>query len=208
MNKQIIEDTIETLKLPIDQNVGLYQDEETPCCVGARLAGYFGLRHFYDGLDAFAKELGGNRAHIMIMLREVGASQYPLSSSKWPTLPHIVWQNLLEIEVLPDLRKADLRNITLDRADLSGADLEGANLNDNDLIGINLMGANLRYATLRGTILEEANLQNADLEGADLRGANLCETNLKGANLEGADLEGADLRWTDLSGIILEGVIK
>ena len=55
MDKQIIEDTLETIKLPIDQTSGIYDDNETACCVGARLAGFFGLKNYFKWYRCFRK---------------------------------------------------------------------------------------------------------------------------------------------------------
>lgn len=70
------------------------------------------------------------------------------------------------LEILPDLSKADLRWEDLEGADLSKADLSGANLN-----GADLSEADLSWANLEGADLIQTNLHGADLIGADLREA-------------------------------------
>jgi uncharacterized protein YjbI with pentapeptide repeats len=76
------------------------------------------------------------------------------------------------------------------------------NLKRADLEGFELSGANLQGANLRWTILREANLQDANL-----RGAILCHADLKGADLSGADIRSADLYAVDLSAAILNDTI-
>ena len=178
MNKQIIEDTMYITGLPINQSEGTYKSDDTPCCVGARLAGYFKIEsgNYLEGIDKFAKQLGGNRAHVILMLRDAGAGHNPLSYQEWINTPKSVWQNLLEIEEFPSLKKSSLQNI-----DFSGADLSRSDFSDADL-----RGTNLRFANLSNAVLNNANLSNADLYNANLSNANLNSTNLWGTDLSNA----------------------
>jgi hypothetical protein len=88
----------------------------------------------------------------------------------------------------------------LSRADLSKAHLSWANLGGADLRQVNLSGADLREAVLR-----KANLSAAKLIGATLLNTNLSEANLSGAILIKADLRGARLLNTDLTDADLTG---
>src|SRR5947209_3820941 len=80
------------------------------------------------------------------------------------------------LEVQPDLYRADLSNANLSRAKLSDADL-------ND-------------ATPRG----------ANLRDADIRGANLSNADLSDATLIDADLSAATVGWTVLGNVDLSVV--
>ena len=117
------------------------------------------------------------------------------------------------LEVKPNLTRAELRGANLRGANLSevnligadligadliGADLREANLREADLIGANLSEANLRGANLREADLSRAIFFLADLIGADLIGANLSEANLRKTNLSKADLSEVDLIGADL----------
>jgi TIR domain/Pentapeptide repeats (8 copies) len=102
------------------------------------------------------------------------------------------------LNVLPDLSKANLIEAVLIWADLSRAILSKAGFSGANLQGANLQGADLRGADLRGADLSRATLSKADFSEADLSGADL-----SGADLSGANLQGADLRAADLSGVYL-----
>ena len=202
--KEAFEQTAEVVcNGPWDQSVGRW-DPDKPCCVGARLAGaldldstnkfsFGGCRHYIKGIDAFAKLIGGNRAHVILMLREAGAGHNPLSEAPWPSSREEVWARAARIETLPDLSGANLSG-----ADLSGADLSYADLSDADLSGVYLADACLKGADLTG-----ANLKGADLKGADLIDANLSGADLYRANLIDADLSGANLTSADLTSAIM-----
>ena len=173
INKDIIEQTMHITDLPIFQKIGVYIDDETPCCIGARLAGFFMTSEYDDydfrsGIDEFARRLGGNRAHVILMLRTAGAGYNPLSSEDWPISPKEVWQNLSKMEMLPPLRGKKFSNIDFTDADLSGSDLQGADFSMADFYG--------------------ADLQGADLQGARLHSAHLCYTDLRSANLAGSNI--------------------
>ena len=206
MNKYIIADTMSITDLPIDQLKAYYRNDETPCCVGARLAGYFQIEggYYLSGLDEFAKRLGGNRAHVILMLREAGAGRNPFSADEWSNTPKDVWRNLLKTEELPSLSGADLSETNLSSADLSRSDLTGANLSRSDLTCVNLSDAylsdsDLSHSHLNSADLRGTDLRDADLSGSDLYNANLSNADLTGANLLGTDLTGANLFGTDLT---------
>ena len=178
--KEAFEQTAEVVcNGPWDQSVG-HWDPDKPCCVGARLVGALsaldldstdklfpeGEGSFLQGVDTFAKLIGGNRAHVILMLREAGAGRNPLSEDSWPCTREEVWARAAWTEALPDLAGADLY-----RANLSGADLSGADLSGAYLYRANLSYANLKGANLTGAHLYRANLSYANLKGADLTGA-------------------------------------
>ena len=191
MNKQIIANTVSVMDLPIDQSKGVYEDNNTPCCVGARLAGYFeiGSGNYLEGIDKFAKQLGGNRAHVILMLRDAGAGRDPISAFRWPISPKEVWQKLLEIEELPSLKNSILCLVNLCNSDLSNSDLSGSDLRF----------AKMSWTNLQNADLSDANLQNADLSNSDLRGAKLIGADWKNANLNGAQLdEGVSVADTNI----------
>ena len=79
-----------------DQEEGSFYEGE-PCCVGAKLAGAFdvakGLWDDYEaGILAFAEQLGGNKAHVLVMLRDAGAGNDPFSTEPWPNDRETVWK--------------------------------------------------------------------------------------------------------------------
>lgn len=139
----------------IDQSQGQWQ-EDGRCCAGSRMAHALGVPsgNFLDGADAWASEMGGNRAHVILMLRRAGAGRDPLGPDEWPVSPRAVWANLSGEEELPLLAGADLR----------GADLRGADLRNADFTGANLAGADLAGADLRGACLDGANLDQVSLD--------------------------------------------
>ena len=80
MKSSVIKTAVENVRdivcLPdVDQTKGIWQDDGK-CCVGARLAHALNEKSgdFLKGIDAFAKTIGGNRAHVILMLREAGRS--------------------------------------------------------------------------------------------------------------------------------------
>ena len=154
--------------------------------------------HPYGLPDAWGRMMNANRAHLVIMLREAGAGHYPFSDAEWPSTPAQVWENLAQMEQLPDLKDANLSRIDFKWADLAsanltGADLSGTDLRWADLASANLTGADLSNANLSWASLMEANLQGADLTGADLNRTNLTNADLTRANVIGADLHSAFL---------------
>ena len=201
INKQIIEDTMYITELPIDQSEGYYKNDDIPCCVGARLAGYFETenRNYHEGIDEFAKRLGGNRAQVILMLRAAGAGHDPMSVNEWLVSPKKVWQKLLEIEELPSLKNSDLRGADLRNTDLRDADLSGANLHHANLYNANLYNANLHNTNLRGVCFSGADLRNTDFSDANMHCADLSHANLSGTDLSGANLYDANLSDADLS---------
>ena len=141
----------------IDQAHGQWR-EDGRCCAGARMARALGVAsgNYLDGADAWAREMGGNRAHVILLLRQAGAGPDPLGPEQWPLSPREVWANLSGEEELPllagaDLRGADLRMADLRNADFTGADLRGADMSGADLRGACLDGANLDQAIFSET---------------------------------------------------------
>ena len=134
----------------ITQSQGQWQ-EDGRCCAGSRMAHALGVTsgNFLDGADAWAREMGGNRAHVVLMLRRAGAGWDPLGPEEWPTSPRGVWAKLSDEEELPLLAGADLR----------GTDLRGADLRNGGFTGANLAGADLTGADLRGACLDGVNLE-------------------------------------------------
>ena len=192
------------------------------------MAQLFHMPSVLDSLpDAWCLLMKANRAHLVIMLREAGAGHDPFGDSEWSSTPAQVWENLAQVEQLPNLDGADLSGLDFKWADLDEADLKGANLSeanlswaslmDTDLKDANLSGADLRWATLDGADLSNANLTgtdlrwtilpDADLPGADLRGATLDGTILVDADLTGANVTGVNLRSTYLDDTKLDGAI-
>lgn len=115
------------------------------------------------------------------------------------------WRNR-NLDVKPDLIKAQL----------PGADLRAANLNSATLIGANMAGADLQLANLNVAYLDGADLRGANLKATDLTGARLVETDLDGANLEftnfcmanldGANVAGASMVFTSIVDVDLSAV--
>ena len=148
--------------------------------------------------DAWCLMMKANRAHLVVMLREAGAGHDPFGDSVWSSTPARVWENLAQVQQLPNLNGADFSGVDFKWADLSNTDLTGtdlrwanlrwANLMEADLKGADLTGADLKWATLMG-----ANLSNADLRGAIVDGTILVEADLTGANVTGVNLHSAYL---------------
>ena len=145
--------------------------------------------------EAWGRMMGANRGHLVIMLREAGAGHDPFGDKEWPLSPAQVWENLAQVEQLPDLNGADF----------SGVDFKWANLSDADLKGAALTGINFKWAILMDANLTGDDLRWADLDGADMKGTNLTGTNLRWTTLVCANLEGADLRGAIIDGTNLEG---
>ena len=149
--------------------------------------------HPYGLPDAWGRMMNANRAHLVIMLREAGAAHYPFSDAEWPSTPAQVWENLAQMEQLPDLKDADLSGVDFKWADLANAKLKGADLSGTDLRWADLTAADLTGANLTGADLSWASLMEADLQDADLRGAILNRTNLTGADLTRTNMAGVNL---------------
>ena len=89
--------------------------------------------HPYGLPDAWGRMMNANRAHLVIMLREAGAGHYPFSDAEWSSTPAQVWENLAQMEQLPDLKGAGLSGLDFKWADLASANLTGADLTGTDL---------------------------------------------------------------------------
>ena len=191
----------------VNQNHGTYTREK-PCCVGAHLAHQLDVswekdpdaypRHLNDyfrGADEWAKKMGVTRAHVIIMLRNAGAGQNPLSGKNWKYSPTEVYKNLLEIEEFPTLVGVNLSKENLVNADLQGVDFTDANLISTSLRRTNLKYANFTNAKLLKADFEGANLWKANLTNADLRGAKTWYTSFTNANLQGADFTHTTLMY-------------
>ena len=161
----------------VDPQVGTWQPDGR-CCVGARLAYALGLKSgsYLEGIDEWARQMGGNRAQVLLMLKSAGAGDNPTGGDEWPAPPQVVWDNLSQVERLPQLAGQDLSAMNLSGADLTDADLRGADLSSANLTGANLAGANLTGANLTGANLRDADLRRASLTGTNLTGANLTGT--------------------------------
>ena len=92
------------------QAVGTYGPRA--CCIGAHLAGFFGVARiqvgtrasaldFTHGARAACEFIGCTREQLDAMLQAAGAPASPFSGFAWPIHPSIVWQNLAQIEDLP-----------------------------------------------------------------------------------------------------------
>ena len=138
--------------------------------------------HPYALPDAWGRMMKANRAHLVIMLREAGAAHDPFSNAEWPFTPAQVWENLAQVEQLPNLDGADLSGVDFRWANLTGANLSNADLRWATLMYADLSNADLRGAIIDGTILDEADLTGANVTGLNLRSAYLDDdTKLDGA---------------------------
>ena len=189
----------------INQHHGHYRNRVTPCCVGAHLAHILTTQNtgYLDGADAWAKLIGGNRAHAILLLREAGAPHDPFSEEEWPIPPSLVFEAAAMIETLPELRGADLSHTILVDTDLAGVDLSGTNfrlayMHDIDLQGANLAKADLSGADLRGSNMEDVDLTSAMLVDTSLVRTQMARADLKHANLQRAVLHASDLKEADL----------
>ena len=112
--------------------------------------------------------VGGNRAHLILMLRQAGAGANSFGFARWPSPVAAVWERLSRMERLPELRKANL---------------SGANLTETNLTAVLMSQVNLAKAFLTESHLDNADLSGTNLSNADLSGANLYRANLTGTNL-------------------------
>ena len=191
----------------IDQCTGSYY-ENSPCCVGAHVAHCLeNARSFIDGAEAFARQIGGRTAHVVLMLRAVGVKD-PLGTEDWEVPPEVAFDRLSRIEELPELRWADFSESCLTRVDFRGLDLTGAKFRDCDMDdaymdavkapNADFTGANMPRVTAKkgdfacakfcDVIAEEAVFTDADMRSTDWRGANTTTTD---ADFNGTDLRGA-----------------
>ena len=207
----------------INQLGGAYS-KDAPCCVGAHLANYLGIKdddsyarskpaQFHRGADAWAKAIGGNRAHAILLLREAGAGHDPFNAEPWPAQPSEVFTNLAKFEKLPtlenqDFSNCDLRHATLD-ADFSGSNFRSAKLEHADFSGSRLESCNMRYADCHSAIFNNVLAAGANFQSAQLHFANFSNSTLKLAqfcyakscNLQFVDSElyGADFSRSQLT---------
>ena len=169
---------------------------DTPCSVGAHLAHVMGLGpskelvfkdtgatetemgpEAFAGADAYARLIGGNRAHAILLLRSCGAPHDPFVFP-WEVSPADVFRRAAQIDDLPELTGADLSHTILSGADLRGADFSHTNLGEALLSGADVTGADFSYADLshakvRLTDMSKAILVGTDLAGVDLTGSSL-----------------------------------
>ena len=161
----------ETVTAPgLDQSQAQWR-ADGKCCAGARMAYALGVASgdFLEGADAWAREMGGNRAHVILMLRRAGAGHHPFGPEDWPVDPHRVWADLSSEEDLPDLRGANLRDADLRGADLRNADFTRANLEQADLSGADLRGACLDGANLDKVTIDENTQMDSECQLAWVR---------------------------------------
>lgn len=150
------------------------------CCVGTKLYMHFfqnatkdnhAYPLYYQGIDMFARSIGGNRAHMYLMCQPF-CDEYinPFAGNRWNVTRDKAWDTLSQIETLPSLQHVDLKDLYFGDADLSGSDLRHSNLSFADLSRADLRCADLRNTNLHWSTLYQANLENADLRGAKLLG--------------------------------------
>ena len=178
--QETIEKVRETASLPnMDPSRECWRDNDQ-CSLEARLCHALssGSVHLYDLPDAWGRMMGANRAHLVIMLREAGASHDPFGNTEWPLSPARVWENLARVEQLPDLNGADFSGVDFKWADLTGADLTGTDLRWAGLAGANLSNADLRGAIVGGTALDGADLTRTNVTGVCLNHAYLDQARL------------------------------
>ena len=150
--------------------------------------------HPYSLPDTWGEMMNANRAHLVIMLREAGAGHDPFRNAEWSSTPAQVWENIAQMEQLPDLKDADLSGVDFKWANLIGTNLKGTDLSGTDLRWADLTAADLTGANLSNTDLRCASLMEANLQGANLRGAIVNRTNLTQADLTGANMAGVNIR--------------
>ena len=208
---KFIEPFAKVAELPVDminQSVGAYEHGK-PCCVGAHLAGLlfqgFGKpRDYIRGIEEWMRQVGGNRAHAVVMFQAAGAGLDPLCGVRWPVSVQEVYEKLCEIEELPSLVDAKLAGHDMVSADFCGMDLTGvsfenANISFAEFDDACLQGANLNCAEGRHTSFKRSNLQDATLKFAHMPESDFCEANLTGADLYNAYLHKANLQKADFT---------
>ena len=189
----------------IDQTVGNYTNDETPCCVGAHMANLLDVsqnapRDFLNGVDAWISLVYGNRAHAILMLRHAGAGKKPLSTEKWPLEPSKVFDNLRAIEKLPSLAGVFFEDEMLFRVNFKGMDLSGTEFKNCLLHDANFESCNLQKTSFVSSDLEYVQFRHADLTDADLR-----NTDLRNAYFAGATLKNVSFTDADLDGAVFDG---
>ena len=164
MDISVIRETKYITGLPINEKMLIYENDDTPCCIGARLAGHYKTdNHFLSGIREFASRLGGNTAHVILMFQQSGAGKNPLGKELWGTSASDVWDNMLNIKELPSLINADLSDLDLSSVDFRGYDLKGTNFKGSNLFYTNFQNSNLTNANFSDVAFTYTNFQNANL---------------------------------------------
>lgn len=184
--KDVIRDTSVITEREVDQGMGCYRHSK-PCCVGALLAGHFKVHrdNSYDymrGYKAFAEALGGNGAHVIMMLRQAGAGEYPFNSKDWDIPVKEVWNNLYAIETLPTITEHKFHE----------CNFEGHNFDDIDLTRCDFFDSDFTDASLKNAVCVETDftcdMRRANFSGAYLDRCNFAEADLGLANFSGATI--------------------
>ena len=176
---------------------------DTPCSVDAHLAHVMGVpqSRALAGSDAYARLIGGNRAHAILLLRSCGAPHDPFTFP-WEIPPAEVFRQAAQINDLPTLRGADLSHTVLSGTDLRGMDFSYANLSGASLTGVDVPWTNFSYADLSYADMQWTDVSQATLVGADLTGANLTGSSLPVGNLI-QQLMGNAVSWGVVVGLLL-----
>ena len=93
----------------------LGQEGGGPCCVGAKLALFMWKKGlmvhessvnnlwYPHGISGARELLGCSLAQLEALLAQAGAGSAPFTANPWPNDRETVWNNLMEIEELPEI---------------------------------------------------------------------------------------------------------
>ena len=207
--KEVIEAVIELPDDRFNQSVGTFA-YKVGCCFGAHLANFLGIERWRGddyrwGAHVWAKHIGehGNIAHAIVMLRNAGAGDRPLSSMPWESPVKEVCKQLLEIEELPSLvgksfDRESFIDMRVSDTDFEGASFEHANLVRANFENCNLTNANFEWcagyeASFKRTNLTDANFKHASLDRSYFNNARIIGTNFESAILHDANLTDATI---------------
>ena len=230
--QEVVKQVADIVTAPgVEQAIGDYRPDGK-CCVGARLAGALGAAVQGDenvwasGRRAFAEAVGGNHAHVDLLLREAGAGPHPFGPGAWPDPPpedkrtsvEYVWDNLLEVEELPtfigvDFGTMGFRHLNCEGSDFTRANLEACYISYGQFQKCSFVNANLPHAYGRGAVMTGANFHGAiltssefaecSMDGADFRRvasafARYDTCDMVGVNFHLANLRNAKFSFCDM----------
>ena len=197
-----------------NQEIGFAEVVENPnnagCCVGAKLAMALGVAiggpyDFMRGADEFARRMGLNRVHVLLLLRQAGAGYNPLGGAEWPRKREVVWDALKQIEKVPSLRGHKFAKCNFNGADLRGSDFEGCDFQDALLEDAILDDTNFSNCKLYNASFHRSSLMRAKFVGSDMHETDFRQTRLRRADFRHSTVDDAYFNLADLRGADFRG---
>lgn len=195
----------------IDQSVG-YARYTDPCCVGAHLAIIIGCERregddYRYGAHTWAKWMGGNMAHAVVMLRQAGAGDRPLSAEPWPISHQAVCDNLMTVETLPSLKGEVFQGENFDWMNLSGSDFTGACLQNSRMSFANFNECDFTDADMRGITAEETSFDDAIFVNTKLGKSNLVNSYWRGAKIINVNFHDCHMKGIQLTDAVIQNPV-